>query len=251
MVARTINEVISALEEIIQECTRTNNRAGYFAMVYYCTTLRVKKDILLNNFEDGPRMERFDVLFANYYLNAWHQWQKGLPTSAAWKIAFETAAHTSAILMQHLLLGMNAHINLDLGAAAVETMRGDRLQHIRRDFNSINAILGAMIDKVQENIGRVSPLMGLLDLHARNHDELLVQFSINLARDGAWRFAEDLHTKAASDYPTCLSARDNCIAQLGDNLAKPKGVLLKYTLKAIRATETLPPGEIINRLKVL
>ncbi|GEO03876.1 hypothetical protein AAE02nite_15400 [Adhaeribacter aerolatus] len=251
MIARTIDEVISALEEIIQDCIRTNNRAGYFAMVYYCTTLRVKKDILLNNFEDGPRMERFDVLFANYYLRAWHQWQAGKPTAAAWEIVFETAAHLPAVLMQHLLLGMNAHINLDLGTTAVETMRDGRLPDIRRDFNSINTILGAMIDKVQENIGRVSPLMGLLDLHARNRDELLVQFSINLARDGAWRFAEDLHDKVGADYQTCLAARDNCIAQLGKNLASPRGFLLKYTLKAIRATERLAPGEIINILKVI
>ncbi|MGV3589844.1 MAG: DUF5995 family protein [Adhaeribacter sp.] len=251
MIARTIDEVITALEEIIADCTRTNNRAGYFAMVYYCTTLRVKKDIILNNFEDGPRMERFDVLFANYYLQAWHQWKKKQPTAAAWKIAFETATQTPAILMQHLLLGMNAHINLDLGAAAVETMRGGHLQHLQRDFNSINAILGAMIDKVQANIGKISPLMGLLDLHARNNDELLVQFSINLARDGAWRFAQELNSKTATEYPICLAARDNCIAQLGKNLARPRGLLLKYTLKAIRATENQPPSQIINLLKVL
>jgi hypothetical protein len=73
MIAHTIDEVISALEDIIQDCIRMNNRAGYFAMVYYCTTCRVKKDIQLNNFEDGLRMERFDVLFANNYLEAWHR----------------------------------------------------------------------------------------------------------------------------------------------------------------------------------
>jgi hypothetical protein len=153
--------------------------------------------------------------------------------------------------MQHLLLGMNAHINLDLGVAAVETMRGDRLQLIRRDFNSINAILGAMIDKVQDNIGKVSPLMALLDLHARNHDEMLVQFSINLAREGAWCFAEDLNSKAGADYQACLTARDNQIARNSRNLANPNSLLLKYTLKVIRATEKLSPGEIIQILKIL
>lgn len=251
MIAHTIDEVISALEEIILQCTRTHNRAGYFAMVYYCTTCRVKKDILLHNFEDGPRMERFDVLFANYYLQAWHQWQKGQPTAAAWEVAFATATQTPPILMQHLLLGMHAHINLDLGAAAVATMRGDQLPRLRRDFNGINAILGAMIDQVQAHIGRISPFMGLLDWHARQHDELLVQFSINLARDGAWRFAEELNGKTGAAYHACLTARDNCIATLGKRLASPRSVLLKSTLKLIRATETLPPGEIIQLLKTL
>ena len=251
MIAHTIDEVISALEDIIQNCIRTDNRAGYFAMVYYCTTCWVKKDIQLNNFEDGLRMERFDVLFANNYLEAWHQWQSGKPTAAAWKIAFETAAQAPAILMQHLLLGMNAHINLDLGVAAVETMRGDRLQLIRRDFNNINALLGAMIDKVQDNIGKVSPLMALLDLHARNHDEMLVQFSINLAREGAWCFAEDINSKAGADYQACLTARDTRIARNSRNLANPNSLLLKYTLKVIRATEKLSPGEIIQILKIL
>lgn len=249
--ARTTDDVLEQLQLIIQDCIKNNNRAGYFAVVYYGVTCRVKEDIQKNNFEDGPRMEVFDALFTNRYLEAWHQYKAGKKITDSWQIAFDTARLAPAILLQHLLLGMNAHINLDLGIAAVETMRGGKLQHLRRDFNSINAILGAMIDKVQHNISKVSPLMTLLDLHARNHDELLVGFSINTAREGAWHFARELEGKTGTAYQTCLQTRDNRIACLGNNIARPRSILLNLTLKAVRASEKQAPSQIIQLLNII
>jgi len=51
-------------------------------------------------------MERFDVAFANRFIQAYYQWHGG--------------RLKEPIILQYILLAMNAHINLDLAIAAME-----------------------------------------------------------------------------------------------------------------------------------
>ncbi|MBV5348354.1 hypothetical protein JZU61_01590, partial [bacterium] len=64
----TIEEVISALEIIIAESEQKKDPAGYFAALYQKVTIKVKEGIASGYFDDGPRMEQLDVLFAKRYL---------------------------------------------------------------------------------------------------------------------------------------------------------------------------------------
>src|ERR1700759_2160343 len=89
MAATTIDEVLSQLEIIIAESSSNGSRAGYFASLYHQVTSKVKGGIARNDFEDGVRMERLDVLFANRYLTALDQWKKDLPLSDSWRVALE------------------------------------------------------------------------------------------------------------------------------------------------------------------
>lgn len=235
--AATIDEVIAQLETVIAWCKTNNSRAGYFAMLYYCVTCRVKKGIQNNEFENGPRMERLDVLFANRYLQAWHDWRSGGKPTASWAIAFKATAEVPGIVLQHLLLGINAHINLDLGIATVETVNGQPLDGIQKDFNAINTLLASMIGATKECLTQINPLMYLLKLQKGNLDDLLVQFSIDEARKGAWAFATLLSGTSGADYNACISARDSKIAELAQNLAYPDSGLLRFTVKIIRLFE--------------
>jgi hypothetical protein len=263
MVAGTIDEVLSELTAIIAASERTGDRAGYFAALYFKVTAAVKQGILTNQFANGPRMERLDVLFANRYLSALDQWKKGLPVTGSWAVAFEATKKSSILFLQHLLLGMNAHINLDLGIAAVETMRGQapdgdgrggpaggagvdpNFQDIQTDFNSINAIIGSLTYEITTEIDRVSPLMSLLSLHADNTESLLVQFSITNARDGAWCFAEELGQKTGAEYAACIDSRDKDITKLARALIVSKG-MIGITMWIIHLFEWKNPGKIIR-----
>jgi hypothetical protein len=246
MPANTIDEVLSALQEIIDESKQKGERTGYFAALYYQVTAQVKEGILQNKFEDGPRMERLDVSFANRYLAALEQWRGNRPASGCWEVAFKAAGSRSRLVLQHLLLGINAHINLDLGVAAVETARakGQNIQEIHNDFNSINAILAAMTYEVINDINRISPLLSLMGLHSQNTESLLVQFSISNARDGAWCFAEDLGGKSGDEYAACISGRDTDIVKLAGALAKPRG-MIRLTLWVIHLFEWKKARNII------
>lgn len=246
----TIDEVIFQLEKIITYCEANNSCAGYFAVLYHKVTCKVKECIANKNFEDGIRMEKLDVVFASRYLSAFYAWLDGKPTSQSWKVAFDAFADNSALVMQHLLLGMNAHINLDLAIATGFVMNGELIEGIHNDFNTINGILGSMIDNVEDCLTKVNPLLRLLDLHIFKYDEMLVEFSISVARDGAWSFAEELSSKKDSDYENCITTRDERIGQLGASIAKPHGFLLKLVVKIIRLFEKKDISVIIKILGV-
>jgi hypothetical protein len=248
MAAHTINEVIRQLEDIITTSADTNSRLGFFAALYHKVTVRVQEGILNNEFEDGPRMEKLDVTFANRYIEAVRQYKNGQTPTDSWLVAFEGAKKSSVLVLQHLLLGMNAHINLDLGIAAVETSGEQDIRLIRRDFNTINDILGSLTGEVLTEINRISPFLSLLGLNAGNNESILIQFSLTNARDGAWRFAEELSEKKGTDYTACIAARDTSIRKLAVGLLQPAGKLIKFTVWIIRLFEWKSPRRIIQAL---
>ncbi len=246
MPANTIDDILTQLEKIIDDSIRTDGRTGYFAALYYKVTAAVKDGIAKGQFENGPRMEQFDVLFAGRYLDALNAWQNKQPVTASWQVAFEAAENHSLLVLQHLLLGMNAHINLDLGIAAVGVANG-QISGVQKDFDAINTIISSLTYQVLNDIDRVSPLLSLLGLHASNQTSILIQFSIDNARDGAWCFAEELVTKKGSDYDACIVQRDQTIKNLANGLVQTKG-FMRFTIWIIHLFEWKKPSRIIKTL---
>jgi len=246
----TIDEVIDQLEKIIIYCEVNNNCAGYFAALYCKVTCKVKDCINNKEFEDGVRMERLDVTFASRYLNAFYSWLAGRQTTNSWKIAFDAVAQNKPLVLQHLLLGMNAHINLDLGIATTVVMEGSLLEDIHNDFNTINSILNSMTDNIEDCLTKINPLLRLLDLNIYKYDEMLVQFSISTARDGAWVFAQELAGKKDNDFDNCINTRDGIIQQLGISIANPHGFLLRCIVGIIKLFEKKNVAHVIKLLGI-
>jgi hypothetical protein len=142
---------------------------------------------------------------------------------------------------------MNAHINFDLGIAAVETAAGSDLQSIQNDFNSINTILAALTYQVINEIDRVSPLLSLLGFHATNYQSILIQFTISSARDGAWAFAETLCNQKGSAYESSIADRDKNIRKLGMAMIHP-ALAIRFTIWVIHLFEWKKPSAIIKSL---
>ncbi len=248
MTATTIDEVIAQLDQIIDTECANNSCMAYFPILYRKVTLRIKEGILNNEFENNQRMERLDVLFANRYINAYECLDNNKPLTQSWKKAFEATKNQNLLIMQHLLLGINAHINLDLGIAVAETV-GDNgeLMDFENDFNKINAILGSMIANVEAKIISVSPLFGLLDKFGKGREDKLVSFSINIARDGAWLFANQYHSSPNKTIE--LNSRDTIIATLAGKLITQKSWVVKYLVKTIYFFEKKNVAQIITVLK--
>ncbi len=248
MVATTIDEVITRLAQIIDAECANNSRMAYFPILYRKVTVRIKEGILNNEFENNPRMEKLDVLFANRYIDAYECLEKNIPYTKSWKNAFEAATNSNLLIMQHLLLGINAHINLDLGIAVAETVGDDgELMDFENDFNKINEILGSMIADVEGKIISVSPLFGLLDKFGKGREDKLVSFSINVARDGAWLFANQYHFSSTKE--NVLKTRDVNIATIAEKLIYQKSWLLKCLVKAIAFFEKKDVPQIVAVLK--
>ena len=229
MPAATIDEVILDLGDIITEETTGNSCLAFFPILYKTVTERIKIGIANNEFDDAARMEKLDVIFAGRYLEAYEQFTTDKIPSSSWLVSFKAK---KPLVMQCLLLGINAHINLDLGIAAAETV-GDngQLADFEADFDKINAILADMVGDVKEKIGKVSPLFRLIDYFGKGKEDKLVSFSIEVARDGAWLFANEYHQ--AVDKMAVLKRRDDSISKLAENLIAPKSKLLRFLIKLV------------------
>jgi hypothetical protein len=231
--ATTIDEVITILEDIIIAEVADNSNLAFFPILYKKVTERIKLGVAQKEFEDNPRMERLDVIFANRYLKAYFQYKEGTKPSLSWENAFEAAKNKKLLIIQHLLLGINAHINLDLGIAVSETVGAQEdLESIHNDFNKINEILANMVDGVQQKIGRVSPFFYVLDKVADGKEDLIATFSINIARDEAWIFANEYHT--TSDKEAVFTKRDISIGNLALKLSTTKSRILRWVIRFIR-----------------
>jgi hypothetical protein len=182
--------------------------------------LKVKAGIANGFFEDGERMERLDVIFANRYLEAFEQYHDNKVPTRSWRLTLETSNLRWPIVLQHLLLGMNAHINLDLGVAAARTSLGEAVHDLKRDFNRINAIFASLIDEVEQELARIWPLLKLLDRIGGRTDEAMINFSIEKARDHAWKVAQDLAPLEKTYQTSRIDKLDNEVAILGKELAE-------------------------------
>src|SRR5688500_7013827 len=114
-----IDGVLERLNSLLDDAIRNGRRIGYLVALYERVTSNVRHALRAGNvFDDGPRMERLDVVFANRFLEAWDQHVAGRRPSESWAAAFARLDDPGPLVVQHLMLGMNAHINLDLGIAA-------------------------------------------------------------------------------------------------------------------------------------
>ena len=144
MLATNIDDVIKTLDLIIAEAKakrdqyHTGDRIGLFAALYRQVTLKIKMGMESGYFDECDRMNRFAAKFANRYFTAIDTYKNGDKPTKSWKVAFEAALQPDFIIIQHLLLGVNAHINLDLGIVAAEICPGEKLQGFAGDFEKIN-----------------------------------------------------------------------------------------------------------------
>ncbi len=224
---QNIEEVIARLEGIIDEALRARHRIGYFAALYERVTSNVRRALVAGDvFQDNARMERLDVIFADRFLVAWDEFNSGVRPSAAWQAAFDVLGDPRPLVVQHLLLGMNAHINLDLGvAAATVAPTPAELQSLWPDFKTINNILARLTAVVEVELGQISPRFGRIQrMTFTTLDDKVFGFGMTAARDFAWLLAQELAATERAGWPAVIARRDAWAAAFGRRLYPLHGI---------------------------
>jgi hypothetical protein len=246
--APLIDRVIADLDRVIDRAIETDDRIGYFAALYRRVTVKVKEGVETPGFfEDPERMDRLDFTFASRFLDALATWQAGGRPTLAWVAAFEATRSWRPVILQQLVLGINAHINLDLGIAAARTSPGAELARLRGDFGRINQILASLVGLVERQIGELSPWFGLLARIAGEDGVRVVEFSMRIARDEAWRLAEELAPLPEADQGPVVDLRDRDTARLARDILHP-GPLLDAVAILVRLREVRDVRRIIEVL---
>ena len=245
--ARDFDATVEALTGVMDRCAAAEDRAGYFAAMYLAVTRLVRERIDTGGFEDGERMGRFVATFAARYLVAEEAWRSGEVTSDSWRIAFETTTQWRPVILQHLLLGMNAHINLDLGVTVAELGDVEALAALRADFDAINDVLATLVDGSQDALGQVSPWCKLIDRLSGPTDEAVINFSLVAARRHAWDVATQLAALSGSARAAAIIAADAEAARVARRIVAP-GIWPSSVLLVVRLRERANPSEVMQLL---
>jgi hypothetical protein len=211
-------------------------------------TVEVRDKINEGFFENSQLIEKLDVVFANRFLEAYYRHKHHEPVTASWQVAFDSTISWHPLVIQHLFLGMNAHIGLDLGIAAATVCPGESIEKFYVDFVKINSILSYMVNKVQDDLASIWPFLKLIDWLAGWLDEEIAKFSIEIARDAAWKVALDFakiqNTEDQFDY---IENRDKKVSNFSKKLYR-LGFLLSSLIMVIRIGET---GTIKSKIRKL
>jgi Family of unknown function (DUF5995) len=247
MVAEGIDEVIESLAAIVRQARDNRDRVGYFAALYRQVTVEVRTAIHAGLFDDGARMDRFDTIFGNRYFAAYDSWRRDRSGPRCWREAFGHLDDRDTIIVQHLVLGVNAHINLDLAVAAADTCPADAIHGLRRDFLLINDILSRVLLQVQDAVGDLSPYLWLLDRFGGRADEQILDFSIRRSRQEAWQHAVLLAGQSGTQRAETIDRLDARAAILARLVARPRG-MVRPAVELISATESDDVPAVIAHL---
>ncbi len=243
----TIDDVITQLDLIIEQSKTNKSPLGYFAALYRKVTIKVKEGIADNYFDDGPRMEQLDIVFAKRYLDAYTAIQNKETPSESWVKVFDLAGNYWPIVLQHLLIGINAHINLDLGIAAAEISKGKDINNLKGDFDKINEVLSDLVDEVQVELSKIWPTLAKILKWTGKVDDFMIDFSMKLAREGAWKFANEVHSAEPNEMAEVIATRDQKIAK-NVRVIFPRNILIRLVVGFIRIREK---GNVAQKIEIL
>ena len=243
-----INGVLLELDKIIVQCEKEGSRQGYFAVLYRQMTDAIRNGISGNLFEDASRMEKLDVIFAKRYIDAWHCYRNESPCSLSWQVAFDACKRNNLTVVQHLLLGINTHINLDLSIAAAETAPGQDIFKMRADYDRINDIIANVANNLQVRLGKIWWPMKLVTRISNNRHKAVINFSILKARQTAWASAAAMALTEGPAEKNYVGGLDNAVVAVANGIIYP-GMWAGFLLKIIHWAEERDVVKIINLLQ--
>jgi hypothetical protein len=211
--ATTIDGVIDQLQDIIDQSMAQGSRLGYFAALYKRMTEAVRDAIRAGVFDDAARMEALDIAFANRYLDTRTQYFAGELHGQSWLQSYQAATTDRYTILQHLLIGINPHIMIDLGVAAARTCPGPALAGLQQDFGKINGIILGLMPVVDAELDKLSPTTAWLDHTVGALKDKLINRGLDEGRASSWAFASKLAFMDLGQQSIAIGQRD-CEAML-------------------------------------
>jgi len=233
----TIDALIGRMEALLSPLEAAGDPRRFFHATYLRTTRAVRDALHAGRFSDPDWVERWDVAFADLYLDALRADSAGAAVPAPWAVAFRTARqHPSAPPLRHVLLGMNAHINFDLPQALLAVISGAEfadprvIRRRRGDHERIDGVLSQRVGAEDAVLAEAGP-RSLTDSLLGPANQAASRRFLREARAKVWDNTIELN--AARSLGAVAYAE-----RLGDLEA----------LSAARVTELVRPGPVLLRL---
>jgi Family of unknown function (DUF5995) len=243
-----IEELIGRMAAMLEPLQAAGDQRRYFHATYQRTTAAVAAELGRGGFIDPDWVERWDVVFADLYLDALAEALAGHRPPRPWDIAFSAPASLPAL--RHVLLGMNAHINYDLPQALVAVITDEEFDDpavmARReaDHQAIDQVLAVRVAAEDDELTSISGPGSLLDRLLRPFNRLGTQRFLREAREKVWANAIALsraRREGPEAYQAVLTRLEELSAAKVTALQAPGPVLLKLAVTGFGVR--LPPAD--------
>jgi hypothetical protein len=204
-----------------------------FVSTYLRTTLAVGEAIERAGFEDPDWVERWDVVFAQLYLDAHDADLAGDVVPRPWRLAFDAPKDLPDL--RQVLLGINAHVNYDLPQALLGVISETDFENPalmdrrRRDHERIDGVLAARVSAEDNELQPES----LVDRLLTPLNRMGTKRFLKEARLKVWHNTFELHA-----------------ASLAGTDAYAKRLAELELLSAAKIADLLAPGQVLLRLAV-
>jgi hypothetical protein len=229
-----IDELITRMAALLEPLQAAGDQRQYFHATYQRTTIAVADELKRGGFADPEWVERWDVAFADLYLDALQAALAGDQPTRPWAIAFGAPAGLPAL--RHVLLGMNAHINYDLPQALLAVIADEQfddpvlLARREADHRAIDNVLASRVAAEDDELTSGYGPLSLLDRLLRPFNRLGTQRFLREARQKVWANAIALsqaRRKGPDAYAAVLAQLEELSAAKVAALLAPGQVLLK------------------------
>jgi hypothetical protein len=187
---KTLDDSVRGIDQVVDWAIKAESHIGYFAALYKRITLAIQDAITEGVFDDGDRVGQLGIVFSQRYfksLNAYFYPDECQGLTLPWEVSFVGDQNHKAIMLQHMMAGLNAHITFDLGLATL-AIAGNSLDTLENDFNRVNALLCSQIPGILDVVQQLSPDLRLIRRLIPDEVGLLKRVLTKLRR-GAWLFA--------------------------------------------------------------
>ena len=230
-----VDEVVAQMRSRLDALATTSPRRPFLS-TYLRTTQSVGDAVEAGRFLDPAWVERWDVAFADLYLQAHDAFVAGETSDVPrpWRLAFTAPDDLPAL--RHVLLGINAHVNYDLPQAMLAVITpadfaDARLARRRRDDHErIDDVLSGRVKAEDDLLGGRRTLL----------DRLLTP----LNRWGSKRFLREARLKVWHNAEALNLARLDSETSYATRLGELE------VLSAARIADLLAPGQVLLRLAV-
>jgi hypothetical protein len=230
-----IHAVVERMRAELDRLEAAGDPRRYFLAVYLRTTVAIRDEVLARGFRDADWVERWDIAFADLYLDALERADHGDAVPAPWAVAFALADQPP---LRHVLAGMNAHINYDLPQALLAVIPSTdfddpaRMLLRQADHRHVDAVLIRRVAAEGDDAMRRGTT-SRTDRLLRPLNELATRRFLREAREKVWANTVLLDT-----------ARRSGSADLGEPLVELE------RLSADRVRQLCAPGPVLLRLAV-
>jgi hypothetical protein len=190
--------VLMRMTALIEQWDAAHDRRAIFLGCYRLMTRNMLDAIAEERFHDNAWVNRLLHRFADYYFVALGRFEQDEASAPpVWKLAFDATRDENVMTLQHLLLGVNAHINYDLIFSLCDLLQPEWAeltveQRAQRhaDHELVNRIIGETVDAVQDQvIERFSPWVEFFDKMLGPLDEWLTSQLLSHWREEVWETA--------------------------------------------------------------